>query len=427
MNDAEIDDNDRFTGTVVEFDARRGFGFLMPEDEEDKAKQVFCHWKDVESDDRWPRLKKKMVVEYTPVKNKGKVKATKITMVGGEKINIGEDSDKNYNMDTKYKGKVEFYDALKGFGFIKPILESDETIEWAGETLDKKKGLYVAREEIITDSTPVGLNDGMKVEFNIYHGSKGLAAGRVCAVGGGKIVYKSGGQKRRRGKGWGGRGRGGWSGMKMMRGMGMGMMGGMGMGMMGGMGMGRGMFPPRRGGFGAAGTDPSKIEVGLYVENNNIGPLIGKGGETVKQIRKDSGGANIQFADFNQRSFSNRQVVSILGDEDQVSSACVDIHKKLQELTDGYEPGLTFLIPNSYCGMFIGKKGSSLKEVEETGVKVNVTKMPVQLPGGSLVALADVKGDAEQIEEACKVVVPMLGKIAQKVIQDQMGWSSRGR
>merc|ERR1719474_1518575 len=196
------------------------------------------------------------------------------------------------------------------------------------------------------------------------------------------------------------------------------------MGMMGGMGMGGGMFPPRRGGFGAAATDPSKIEAGLYVENNNIGPLIGKGGETVKQIRKDSGGANVQFADYKQRSFSNKQVVSILGDEEQVSSACVEIFKKIQELTEGYNPGLTFLVPNTHCGMFIGKKGANLKEIEKSGVKVNVSKIPCQLPGGSLVALAEMKGDTEEMEEACKTVVPTLGKIAQKVIQDQIGWST---
>merc|ERR1719187_2186576 len=196
------------------------------------------------------------------------------------------------------------------------------------------------------------------------------------------------------------------------------------MGMMGGMGMGGGMFPPRRGGFGvAAATDPSKIEVGLYVENHYIGPLIGKGGETVKKIRKDSGGANVQFSDAVQRNFSDKQVVSIIGDEEQVSSACVEIFKKVEELSDGgYKPGLTFLLPNNYCGMFIGKKGSNLKEVEESGVKVNVSKMPVYLPSGSVVALADIKGDAEEIEEACRKVVPMLGKIAKRVIEDQMGW-----
>merc|ERR1719233_1876923 len=201
------------------------------------------------------------------------------------------------------------------------------------------------------------------------------------------------------------------------------MMGGMGMGMMGGMGMGGGMFPPRRGGFGSAMTDPSKIEVGLYVENNHIGPLIGKGGETVKKIRKDSGGANVQFADARQRNFSNKQVVSITGSEDQVSNACVEILRKLEELSDNYKPALTFLVHWSYCGMFIGKKGCNLHEVqEESGAKVNVSKVPVPLASGSMVALADVRGDTEEIEKACAKVVPLLGKIAQKVIMDQMGW-----
>lgn len=395
MNDEEIDD--RCTGTVVEFDARRGFGFLLPEDEEDKTKKVFCHWSEIDSEDRWPQLKKGMVVEYTPVEDKGKTKATKISMDGGEKICMGEDSDKNYNMDTRYKGKVQFYDARKGFGFIKPM--GGKKIEWAGETVDKEKGLYVAREEINSESTPVGLNDGMLVEFNVYHYSKGLAAGHVSAVGGGKIVYKGSGQKRGRDSrgGWG-NARGGWGGKRMR---------------MGG-------FPPR-GGF-AAGVDSDKIEIGLYIQNNHIGPLIGKGGETVKKIRKDSGGANIQFADARQRGFSNKQVVSIIGDEDQVSSACVEILKKLEELADGYQPGLTFLIPHSYCGMFIGKKGSNIKEVQETGVKVDVTKVPVQLAGGSVVSLAQLKGDVEEIEEACKKVVPLLGNIAKKVIKDQMGF-----
>jgi len=401
MNDAEIEDSERAKGTVVEFDVRRGFGFLLPEDEEDKSKTVFCHWKEIQTDYRWPKLEEKMEVEYTPFEEKGKVRAKKITLVGGEKISAGEDSDKDYNMDKKYIGKVKFYDGRKGFGFIKPILDGDESLEWAGKTVDKEKGLYVAREEIIAESENVGLNDGMKVEFNIYHGSKGLGAGHVSAVGGGKIVYK--GQKRGR-DGWGGRGRGGWGGMKRMR--------------MGGWGKGRGGR-----GRGAVGLDSDKAEVGLYIQNNFIGKLIGKGGETVKQIRKNSGGANIQFSDAMTRSFSNRQVVSISGDDDQVSSACTVILKKMEELSDGKHPGLTFLLPHSYCGMFIGKKGSNLKGVQEdSGVEVNVSKMPVQLPGGSVVSLAELKGETDEIEKACKKVVPMLTKIAKKVIQDQMGW-----
>jgi len=395
MNDQK--EVERVTGTVAEFDSRRGFGFIQPEGEEDKEKRVFCHWKQVQTDDRWPKLNEKMVVEYTPVKDdKGKFKAEKITLVGGDKICLGEDSEKNYNMETKYKGKVQFYDLRKGFGFIIP--SGDEKIEWAGETVDKEKGLYVPREEIITDDEPPALNDGSEVEFNIYyHSTKGLGAGHVSALGGGKIVFKPNNEKRGRGLRRGGvRGQGGMRRSKPVS---------------------------------TRGIDPNKIEIGLYIQNAYIGRLIGKGGETVKEIRKDSGGAEIKFGDSRQRSFANRQVVSIIGDDTQVSNACIEILKKLKEFDEGGSTALCFLIPNSYCGMFIGKKGSNLKEIQEaSGARVDVSKVPVQLAAGTLVALAEVWGDVTQIGEACKKIVPVLGKIAKKVIQDlSMSLKGRGR
>jgi len=393
MNDEEM--GERVTGTVVEFDSRRGFGFIQPEGEEDKEKRVFCHWKQVQTEDRWPQLAEKMVVEYTPKKDdRGKFKAENVTMAGGEKIKLGEDGLKNYNMDTKYKGKVQFYDPRKGFGFIIPT--GDEKIEWAGETVNNEKGVYVPREEIITDDEPPALNDGSEVEFFIYHHTtKGLGAGHVCAVGGGKVVFKSNNQKR--GRGWG---RGGFvqAGIKRSR-----------------------PIPYR-------GMDPNKIEIGLYIQNEFIGRLIGKGGETVKEIRKESGGAQIQFGNSREISFANRQVVSIVGDENQVSGACIEIVKKLKELEEDDSTTIVFLIPNSYCGMFIGKKGANLNEIQEaSGARVDVSKMPVQLAGGSLVALAEVRGEVEQIGEACKRVVPVLGKIAKRVIQDQRGGFNRRR
>jgi len=394
MNDE--DTAERATGTVVEFDSRRGFGFIQPDGEEDKEKRVFCHWKQVQTDDRWPQLAEKMVVEYTPVKDdKGKFKAEKITKVGGEKICLGEDSEKNYNMLTKYKGKVQFYDTRKGFGFVIPI--SQEKIEWAGETVDMKKGLYVPREEIITDDEPPALNDGSEVEFHIYyHTTKGLGAGHVSAVGGGKIVFKPG-QKRDRG--WGRAGVRVQGGMRKPR-----------------------PIPYR-------GMDSNKIEIGLYIQNAYIGRLIGKGGETIKEIRKDSGGPDIQFGDSRQRTFANRQVVSIVGDDNQVSNACIEIVKRLKDLDEVDGTALCFLIPSSYCGMFIGKKGCNLKDIQESsGARVDVSKMPVQLSAGTLVALAEVRGEVTQIGEACKKIVPMLGKIAKRVIQDMSsGLRGRGR
>jgi len=403
MNDEEVEE--RSTGTVLEFDARRGFGFILPEGEDDQTKKIFCHWKQIQTEDRWPQLSEKLVVEYTLKKDdKGKLQAEDVTMIGGDKISIGDVDNKNYNMDQKYKGKVNFYDRLKGFGFIIP----EETIEWSGETVDKEKGIYVPREEIITEDEPPALNNGMKVEFYVYKSDKGLAAGHVSAVGGGKIVFKNTGQKRRRDfGGWGGRGRGrgrgGYGGFKRPR-------------------FGPAPFPMAR-------FDPNEIEVGLYVFANNIGGLIGKGGETVQKMRKDSGGAKIQFADSQQRGFSDRQVVSLTGDAEQVSKACYEMVKKLEELNEqsGRPSTLVFLVPHQYCGMFIGKKGSNLKEIkEECNARVIVANNPVQLFGGALVSLAEVRGSVDEIGEACKKVVPLLGNIAKKVIQEQMGFGGFG-
>jgi len=314
-------------------------------------------------------------------------------MVGGGKICLGEDSQKNYNMAIKYKGKVQFYDSRKGFGFIIP--SGEEKIQWAGETVDMEKGLYVAREEIMSDNQPPALNDGAEVEFHLYHHlSKGLGAGHVSAVGGGKIVFKPNNQKR--GRGWG---RGSWNQA----------------------GIRRSRPVPFR------GMDTDKIEIGLYIQNCYIGRLIGKGGETVKAIRDVSGGAQLQFSDVRKKSFANRQVVSIVGDEDQVAAACIEIVTKIKDLDEGGKPTIVFLIPHSYCGMFIGKKGTNLNEIEDlSGAMIDVSKVPVQLTGGSLVSLAEVRGDVTQIGEACKKIVPVLGKIAKRVIQDNVGFNNKG-
>jgi len=405
MNNEEVEQ--RVQGTVLEFDSRRGFGFIQPVGVEDKEKRVFCHWKQLLTDDRWPQLVSKMIVEYTPKKDeKGKLKAVKVTMVGGGKISLGEDSNKNYNTEKKYKGKVQFYDSRKGFGFIIPILEGEEKIIWAGETVDLEKGLYAAREEIFTDDEPPALNDGTEVEFIVYHHlTKGLGAGHISAVGGGKIVYKKSASPKRDKDRSSSRGRGEWS-----------------------PGVRRSVRPPPPGLSFRAVNNKDEIEIGLYVENRFIGRLIGKEGESINKIRNSCGSVNIQFGDSRQKSFADRQVVSVVGSEEDVSKACIEILKKLKELNKVEKTTLVFLVPSSYCGMFIGKKGSNLNQIqEECGAGVDVSKMPVQLAGGSLVALAEVRGTVSQIGDACGKIVPILGNIAKRLRQDQMMGSGMRR
>jgi len=389
MEDEDNESTGRLTGTVIEFNKRRGFGFIKPEGA-DETERIFCHWQDVQTDDQWPQLANDMVVEYSVKQDdKGKARAGDVTLVGGGKISVKGNSDKIYDMSRKYTGVVKFFDLKKGFGFVIPRLGKDGDISWEGVTMDKERGLYVAREDIFTDDVPPALNEDCEVEFHVYHSTKGLGAGNVCALGGGKIVYKrAGNTSQKRGRDHGGFG----FGPKRMK----------------------PVLNPL--GFRPMLLIGDNMEVGLCVENTYVGSLIGKGGSTVKEIRETSG-ATIQFDDTRMQ----RRVVSIVGTSEQVQKACHEISKRLAEFEADMRPSLVFLIPDSKCGVFIGKKGNNLKQIREhSGVRVNVANYPVALPTGALVSIAEIKGSSEEIKKAMEKVIPTLGRISQSVIQERI-------
>jgi len=368
-------------GKVVEFKSRNGFGFVQPEDS-DVGDKLFVHWKEIQTDDQWPCLKAGMEVEFQVKEANGKKQCVEVTAVGGAKIHVGEDESKKYNMDQKYTGKVKFFDTKKGFGFITP--DPDTNIEWEGKTVKKEEGIYVPREEIITDDEPPAMNEGCHVEFNVYSGERGLGAGKVCMVGGGKIEYKPENDRKRRRTYAPNRRR-----IPMM--------------------------PPMPGGA------DNLIEAGIHVENKYVGGLIGKGGEVAKQLRSETG-ARIQFGDSRLGQGANaKRVLSIIGDESQVTKACIAVGSKIAEIAEnGDQQKLVFLVPDAYCGMFIGKGGSFLKQIREKEIKIHVSDQPVALPAASMVSTASVFGPAEKIAEAVKLIVPKLGQISRRVRQDQL-------
>jgi len=376
------DGEDRQTGTVVEFKSRNGFGFIKPDNATSDEDKIFVHWKEITTDDRWPCLKTGMQVEFSIKEDRGKKQASGVTQAGGEKISI-QDETKNYNTEEKYTGKVKFFDLKKGFGFITP----DQQIEWQGKQVKPEEGLYVTREEICTDDEPPALNEGEKVEFQVYHGEKGLGAGNVSGENGAKIVFKNQGKRRRSYNNW--------REAKRSRPMGMNYAAMMG-----------------------NGVDNSMIEIGLHVENKYVGGLIGKGGEAAKRLRSEFG-ARIQFGDSRiGRGPDAKRVLSVIGDEDAVTKATTSISTKIAEAGDDTEQRLNFLIPDSYVGMFIGKGGSFLKQVRETGVTVSVSNNPVALPAASMVSTATVVGSSDTMAEGIKVIIPKLGQISRRVRED---------
>jgi cold shock CspA family protein len=212
----EIDETTRYTGTVLKFLKRRGFGRIIPagKTEEDKDDLVFVHWKQIQSDDAWPSLNDGQKVEYylgkkgNPKDPKKAVFAAKVTLEGGVSVSHADTRDFP-NRTTRFVGVVEFFDRRKGFGFIKP--KEDFNFEDTDFLASKKGTIYVCREDINTADdveTSPSLKDEAEVEFALYKttnedGSIRWAAGDVTNVGGAALTaddfkVRQEGQKRKR-------------------------------------------------------------------------------------------------------------------------------------------------------------------------------------------------------------------------------------
>lgn len=193
----EIDESERFNGTVKFFERRRGFGFItldkkniVPED------QIMIVWKDLVSNDRWPFLDKEMKVEFNIkkfVKKNGEgafLKAVECSLPSNKPIDIQaqQEDKKEYvggDKNLRYTGSVVWYDWKKGFGYVK--IEDGYDIP-----TDVPKEIRVHREEICTNSgESPHLRDGMEVEFGISKNAKDKYAIYNLTLPGGDMVTRA--------------------------------------------------------------------------------------------------------------------------------------------------------------------------------------------------------------------------------------------
>lgn len=126
QQDAPIDTTARYTGTVSKYDHRRGFGFIaVAQPGVVKNDSLYVHWKNIQTEDRFPSLTKGMEVEFGILKSTSfGVKAKTLTLPGGGLIAIQQDMDEKDKQfvggpQTRYTGTLKFYSPIKGFGWVK--------------------------------------------------------------------------------------------------------------------------------------------------------------------------------------------------------------------------------------------------------------------------------------------------------------------
>lgn len=126
-----VDTSMRYTGTVSFYHKWKGYGFIelaqkgaVPQD------RLFVHWRNIQSDDRFPFLVKGLEVEFGLLKYQDRfrwhittVRANHVTLVGGTNIAMQDDVDaqeKNFvgGQHLRYTGTLKFFNPRHGFGYV---------------------------------------------------------------------------------------------------------------------------------------------------------------------------------------------------------------------------------------------------------------------------------------------------------------------
>lgn len=148
----------------------------------------------------------------------------------------------------------------------------------------------------------------------------------------------------------------------------------------------------------------------MIIPGKEIGVIIGKGGETINQIRQDSA-AKIFITD----ASVPERVITVTGNEQGVCSAYELMCTKLEAGEDGNQTknlNLRLVVPAAQCGSIIGKGGSKVKEIRDTThASINVAQ---DLLPGSNERCVTVAGARSKCVQAINSIVSI---VASKPLQ----------
>jgi len=186
-----------------------------------------------------------------------------------------------------------------------------------------------------------------------------------------------------------------------------------------------------------SGQETSNIvELGLLIHKHLVGRLIGKKGKTIWMIRDRSNGANIDFGNDDivvDRSKDGKwqqspwpdvepekyNVCAISGSKKQAVEATKVIAELLAKNAQSPQWRLEFLIPETYVGVFIGKKGANLRQMKGGGeVSIEIRDEPIVL-GSNRITIGTFFGPAGSMEQTIERTAKWLGDISVRARQDK--------
>lgn len=174
----QVDDNARYMGTVSFYAKWKGYGFIevakpgvVPGD------KLFLHWKQIQSDDRFPFLQKGMEVEFGLMTQREwqrggtTVRAKNITMVGGMNIQLQDDLDAQQKQfvggqHLRYTGTLKFFTPKHGFGYV--FMDQGYDVDPAVPA-----ELRVETSEVNAGGQHPCFMENLAVEFGIWRTPKG--------------------------------------------------------------------------------------------------------------------------------------------------------------------------------------------------------------------------------------------------------------
>jgi hypothetical protein len=183
---------------------------------------------------------------------------------------------------------------------------------------------------------------------------------------------------------------------------------------------------------------PKIVELGILIRKHWVGGLIGKKGKTIWMIRDKSQGANIDFGcddiiiDRNKDKLwdqppwpeiekENFTVCAISGTKQQATDAALAIAEQIAKAAQSTDYRLEFLIPESYVGIFIGKKGVNVQQMKgppSDGITINIRDEPIML-GSNRTTLCTLFGPAESMVRTIERTAKWLGDISIRVQMDR--------